>query len=707
MAVDGSTHRAKGIVASARGEPLIELRGVGRFYSGAGGVHALTDVSLTIERGEFVCVMGPSGSGKSTFMNILGCLDRATSGGYLFRGRPVNRLAPDELAHLRRDAFGFVFQSYNLIGSATAEENVELPALYARLGRAERVERARTLLKSLGLGHRLRHRPSALSGGEQQRVAIGRALMNGGQVLLADEPTGALDAENGTEVLTVLRDLAERGHTVVVITHDPDVAAWAWRRIELVDGRVVADTGPTLRPAAPVTAAAHATTDLAPASSNQPARATDAGGGNDRRSPTAAQAASRQRSVPAAGGWPRFAALREELRASVRSLSANLLRTSRMRTVLTMLSVTVGVWAVVALLSVVQGSYRQGVALAARAGADTIDVRPTSRIGKRRVTPARLTLEDARIIGGLANVRAVLPQISRQTVIRRGDRELKTSMYATLEDVPLAEDWPLAQGAFVTDADGERLAPVAVLGAAARSRLLPAPMPAVGEYVLVADVPFLVKGVLTWVGKAGSRIGAEEDVRVYVPLKTAAALWFGDGGVTVINVVVADPRRLEDTAQAVRDVLVRRHGGAGFTLGNPLRYRVGFSAIEKLLSGLIGAVGAVSLVVGGMGTMSVMLIAVTERRREIGIRMATGARRRDIARQFLLEASAVTVAGGLLGMVLGVVTGPILEAAGLPVAFSPWFVAAALCCAVGAGLVAGFVPARRAARLDPVRALAR
>ena len=213
------------------GEALIDLRAVGRFYRSAGGVHALRAVSLTIRSGEFVCVMGPSGSGKSTLMNIVGCLDTASTGQYLFRGRPTAGADADQLAGLRRSAFGFVFQTYNLLGSATAEENVEMPAVYAGVGRAERLRRARLLLRSLGLGHRLRHRPAALSGGEQQRVAIARALMNGGEVLLADEPTGALDTANGIEVLTTLRDLAENGHTVVMITHDPEVAQWASRRI--------------------------------------------------------------------------------------------------------------------------------------------------------------------------------------------------------------------------------------------------------------------------------------------------------------------------------------------------------------------------------------------------------------------------------------------------------------------------------------------
>ena len=675
--MDDPIPQPKASVPSDRDELLIALRGVGRFYPGAGGVQALDDVSLTIRRGEFVCVMGPSGSGKSTFMNILGCLDRATSGRYVFRGKPVDALDADALAALRRDAFGFVFQSYNLIGSATAEENVELPAAYAGLDRAERVARARALLQSLGLGHRLRHRPAALSGGEQQRVAIARALMNGGQVVLADEPTGALDAAAGAEVLATLRGLAERGHTVVIITHDPDVARWAWRRIDLVDGRVAADSGPA-RPS-PI--------DEAAADSDQP------------------QIRERERASRSSAWLARLEALWIEARAIARSLAANLLRTRRLRTALTMLSVAIGVWAAVALLSVVQGGYRQGVELAASTGADTITIFPSLGQRKPRLTPARLTLADARAIEELANVRMAQPQITQRVVVRHGDRVYETRMDTTV-DMADAKDRPLARGAPLTAADGDRLAALVVLGAYARDRLLPVPLPAVGEFVLVDGVPFLVKGVLRRRGKPNSPIVLEQDTVVFVPFKTAAALFFG-ARVDSIKVIVADPRRLGQTAQAVRDVLVRRHGGAGFRLYNPLGLRVGFSAIEKLFSALVGAVGAVSLVVGGMGVLSVMLVAVTERRREIGIRMATGARRRDIARQFLLEAAAVTGAGGLAGMVLAAATGPALRAAGLPVAFSPWFVPVALTCAIGTGLAAGFLPARRAAGLHPLQALAR
>ena len=660
--------------------PLIELAGVGRVYrrSGARGrgvaTRALSDVTLTIERGEFVAVMGPSGSGKSTLMNILGCLDRPTAGAYRFRGRDVGRLHPDELAALRRESFGFVFQSYNLIGSATARENVELPSAYAGLRRMQRADRAEYLLRAFGLGARLKHRPRALSGGEQQRVAIARALMNGGRLILADEPTGALDSKNGEDVLGVLADLAASGHTVIVITHDPDVADWAERRIELLDGRVVADRKTPVRPRA----------DTEP----------------DWESGTRF-AESGEVNAPSA-----LARTAEALQSTFASLRANLLRGSRLRTALTVLSVTVGVWSVVAMLSVVQGGYRAGVETVSRAGADAMSIRPGLPFPDRRSTPVRLTADDAEAIARLDNVRGVLPHLGGRRVLRHGDRQTEASVQAATPDLLAIRGWTLARGVFLTERDSDRNEPVVVIGAKIRDELFPTGG-ALGGRVLIGGTPFLVKGVLVRFARQGSVAADYRDREVLVPLGTARTLLFGRSALDSITVHTADPKRLGETARAVGDLLSRRHGHRGFMVDADIGLRIGFTTVERLLSALIGAVGAISLFVGGMGVTSVMLVSVAERTREIGIRMATGARRRDILRQFLLEAVAVTIAGGVLGTALGFASRFAFEAFDVPAGLSPWFVAAALGCAVGTGLAAGIVPARRAAGLDPVAALAR
>ena len=222
--------------------PQIELLGVSRRYmAGDQEVYALRDIDLKISAGEMVALMGASGSGKSTLLNILGCLDRPSSGVYRVEGRDTMSLGTTDLAALRRDRFGFIFQRYNLLPQLTARANVEIPAIYAGAAQETRHERAQQLLTRLGLGERLDHRPSQLSGGQQQRVSVARALMNGGAIILADEPTGALDSHTGREMMELLLELNRRGHTLIVATHDAHVAGFARRIVEVEDGRIVKD----------------------------------------------------------------------------------------------------------------------------------------------------------------------------------------------------------------------------------------------------------------------------------------------------------------------------------------------------------------------------------------------------------------------------------------------------------------------------------
>ena len=658
--------------------PLIELRGVGRVYGGKGAdaghpsvTRALSDVSLQINAGEFVAIMGPSGSGKSTLMNILGCLDRPTEGVYKFRGRDVGQLDSDELARLRRESLGFVFQSYNLVASATARENVELPATYAGVERPSRKARAIALLEAFGLGHRLGHRPRALSGGEQQRVAVARALMNGGEVILADEPTGALDSKNGDEVLAVLRDLAARGHTVIIITHDPEVAARAERRIDLLDGRMVGDNA---------TPSAH--TPVPP--------------------PVP---------VPAEASVPSETGLRDMLRGfrgAIASFAANLLRGKRLRTALTTLSVTIGVWSVVAMLSVVDGAYQRGVQIMSRAGADEISVLPGRSSSEYRTRSARLTFEDAQAIAQEVDmVRAVLPAVNGYEILQRGDRRMNQWVEGIGAGAQSSTQWALERGVFFDERDSATLQPVVVIGATIRDELfLPSEEP-VGDYLLIGSTPFQVKGVLARFARPGTSTVDYRDRRVLVPVRTALALLFGRQDLGSLTVLVKDPRRLGETLQEVEELLARRHGFLGFTIEGNLGAQIGFSRVERLLSALIGAVGAISLFVGGAGVASMMLVSLSERTREIGIRVAVGARQRDILHQFILEAVAITLAGGLLGTILGFASSFLVKAFVVSASFSYWIVFAALACALATGLLAGIAPARRAARLDPVTALSR
>ncbi len=239
--------------AAREAPPLVALRGVSKVYrTGDVEVRALRGVDLTVQPGELVAIMGTSGSGKSTLMNILGCLDRPTAGEYLLDGRNVARLDRDGLARVRNRTLGFVFQSFNLLARTTALENVELPLLYAGVFARERRQRAREALTRVGLGERLEHHPKQLSGGQQQRVAIARALVGRPRLILADEPTGNLDSRTSVEVMALFQELQREGLTLVVVTHEPDIAAYAGRVVVVRDGRIVADRGQVPQPAVPL-----------------------------------------------------------------------------------------------------------------------------------------------------------------------------------------------------------------------------------------------------------------------------------------------------------------------------------------------------------------------------------------------------------------------------------------------------------------------
>lgn len=642
--------------------PLIDIREITRTFVTGGGVevHALRGVSLRIYPGEFVAVMGQSGSGKSTLMNVLGCLDRPTSGEYRFAGKDIESFDADGLAWLRREAFGFVFQSYNLLGSTTAVENVEVPAIYAGISQAKRYERAAGLLASLGMSDRMNHTPGQLSGGQQQRVSIARALMNGGQVILADEPTGALDSQSGVEVMTLLRELSDRGHTVIVITHDPTVAAHADRQIEILDGQIVRDTG----------------------------RSTD-------RSDAGATFAGLADDSLAAASIAEFG---EAIRMAFRSLRANIFRTF-----LTLLGILIGVASVVAMLAIGQGAQQDIIDRISAMGVNMISIYPSS---SRGASSASLKQEDATAIAGeIPNVQSTIPEITGNATLRIGNRDSSSSIIATSANLPQARNWPLAQGVFFTDEDSDAYTPVAVIGQTIYAELFEPGADPLGTYMLINNVPFQIIGVMTTKGSSGFG-GRDQDEVVFVPLKTGGMRLFGRQHLRSLTVAVEDPDFISETEDAVSALLLQRHGVQDFRIRNSAELLESRSESRETFTILLGSVAAISLLVGGIGVMNIMLVSVTERTREIGIRMATGARQSDILLQFLSEALVVSAVGGLLGVLLGVGVGYLIQSLGTSVIFTPGPMILAFSCAAATGLIFGFAPARKAARLDPVVALA-
>jgi macrolide transport system ATP-binding/permease protein len=645
--------------------PLLRVRGIRReFAAGEQTLVVLDGIDLDIRAGELVAIVGQSGSGKSTLMNILGCLDRPSAGAYQITGRETAQMSPDELAELRREHFGFIFQRYHLLTDLTALGNVEVPAIYAGMPAATRHARAAELLARLGLGERLQHLPGELSGGQQQRVSIARALMNGGAVIFADEPTGALDTHSGQEVMKILGELHAEGHTVVLVTHDMAVAEHAQRIIEIRDGRIVDDraTGRLLMAGAPATALP-------------------------------------QRSE--GSGWQamrdRFG---EAFRMALRAMNAH-----RMRTFLTMLGIIIGIASVVAVVALGTGARQAILSNISSLGTNTIEIYPGSGFGDVHAAQVEtLTPGDSMALAGQPFVDSATPGVASSGTTQRGNRSANVQMQGVSEQYFRVHGLKLGEGAFFGPPAVAGYQQVVVIDANTRARFFAAQEDPIGQTLLLGNVPVRVVGV---VKKDAGAVGDASLLRVWLPYTTTMARMLGQSHVSSITVRVSDAISMEVAERAIGRLLARRHGSTDFYMSNNAQIRQSIEQTTGILTMMISSIAAIALVVGGIGVMNIMLVSVTERTREIGVRMAVGARRSDILQQFLIESVLVCLLGGMLGIGVALALGAALELAnvGFSLVFSANSILAAFACSSLIGIGFGFLPARRAAQLDPVEAL--
>ncbi|EGZ8540825.1 MacB family efflux pump subunit [Escherichia coli] len=641
---------------------LIELKGVSRTYGNGDQTRTvLKNVDLTIVAGEMVAIIGASGSGKSTLMNIMGCLDVPNRGDYYIDGQNAACLSPDELARVRREHIGFIFQRYHLIPDLSALGNVEIPAIYANSERDSRRQRATALLGRLGLEGREHHKPCELSGGQQQRVSIARALINGGKIILADEPTGALDSQSGQEVLAILNELNRRGHTVVMVTHDMKVARHAKRIIELCDGEIIADSGGCV---------------------------------------SATETLPKTNRIRQSYWKTLLDRTRESMQMAVKEM-----KTHRLRTTLTMIGIVFGIASVVTVVALGEGARQETLEEIKSLGTNVVSIYPGQDLFDDSIESIRtLVPADANALAKQGFIDSVSPEVSASDNIRFLGKSAIASINGVGREHFRVKGIELLQGTTFRD-DRNALQEVIIDENTRKAIFDNTGLQALGQIVFLGSVPARVVGI----AKSNNRSDASNRITVWMPYSTVMYRIVGKPVLTGISVRLKDNVDNEAAISAISQLLTRRHGIKDFQLYNFEQIRKSIEHTSMTFSILILMVACISLMIGSIGVMNIMLISVTERTHEIGVRMAVGARRSDIMQQFIIEAVLVCLIGGALGIALSYITGALFNALadGIFAAIYSWQAAvAAFFCSTLIGIIFGYLPARKAARMDPVISLA-
>lgn len=660
---------------------LLELKDVRRSYqSGATMVEVLHGIDLTVKAGEMVAIIGPSGSGKSTLMNIIGCLDNPSSGSYKVMGQDTLNMAPDELAALRRDFLGFIFQRYHLLGHLCARENVQVPAVYAGVRKHKRDERAKELLGSLGLDERTEYKPSQLSGGQQQRVSIARALMNGGQIILADEPTGALDTKSGQDVMKTLQELNAQGHTVIIVTHDPRIAACARRVIAIEDGSIKSDT--INEQIKDINGDIHK----------------DNSSANTTGVPLSTSLVKKQWSLTWSSYLDRF---KEAFIMAYRAMLSN-----RMRTLLTMLGIIIGIMAVVSVVALARGASDKIIANIAAMGTNTITIYPGQRMGDVRSGRVRsLTPRDLVVLQGQPFVDSVSASVQTNALLRRGAQESNATAQGVSLDLFRVYGLKVKEGRIFSNQELQDRAQVGVIDDNAAKLFFPTES-ALGKNIIVGNISVKVIGILA---KTDSFVIRGENPNIFMPYTSVMTRLINQNYLSSIVVRIKEGFSTPVAESSIKSMLISRHGRQDFFMQSSDTIMKSIESATATFTIMISAIAVISLVVGGIGVMNIMLVSVTERTREIGIRMAVGARQSDILSQFLIEAVMVCMLGGLLGVILSYIVGQVIMhfVPAITLSYSMFSIIAAVLTSSAIGIAFGFMPARSASKLNPIEALAR
>ena len=678
-----------------------------------GQTQILRGINLHIKKGEFVAIIGQSGSGKTTLLNIIGTLDEPSSGSYVFANYEVTKLNSDEKSRLRREKIGFIFQRYNLLSLMSAKENVALPAVYAGVSSQKRDERAKELLANLELADKFNSKPNELSGGQQQRVSIARALMNGGDLILADEPTGALDSKSGVMVLDILQRLNSQGHTIVLVTHDPTIAAKAGRIIEIKDGEIIKDSlnlNPCHSEHSEESTSNKENLKSSVDSSLSAKAQNDKNGENSTQSLNLKENSAQKVQIPLTA-MPQeiktYHLLKNQIIECLKIAYSSILA-HKLRSLLTMLGIIIGIASVVSVVALGLGSQKQILESISRLGTNTIEVRGGRGFGDIRSGKVKLALSDLYALKSLPQLESVEAQDGTSSIATYGNISLSAKMEGGGVSIFSIKGLNLGTGRFFNESEVSNADNVAVIDDNGRKRLFDGFLPEqiIGKTIICNKQPFKIIGILE---KDSRRPDTDITVRIYTPYTTLRNKITGSRVVEQIIAKVRDDASPALAEEAMVRTLEIKRGKKDFFTINSDSIRQSIEENMATMTLLITCIAVIALVVGGIGVMNIMIVSVSERTREIGIRMAIGARKEDILFQFLIEAVMICMMGAVLGVGLCALIVFAFNSVSTDflMIVSSGSVVLGLASSVLIGLIFGFFPAKNAANLNPINALSK